>query len=78
MECGGDGLLSRGETITGIKHDKVTTETFAEGPDAVGSPRFAGFTAHICSDGHVTTALEWVSIYAKSASFRSKHPQNLQ
>lgn len=69
MECGGDSLLSWGETITGIKHDKVTTKTFAEGTNAVGSPGFAGLTSYICAEGHMTTILKWVSIYAKPASF---------
>lgn len=41
-------LLSRGETITGIKNDRVMTKTFAEGANAVGSLGFVGFTLHTC------------------------------
>lgn len=57
MECGTVRLLSQGETIMGIKHDRVMAETFAEGTVAVGSLGFIGFIIHMCANRYVTTPL---------------------
>lgn len=57
MECSGVRLLSQGETIMGIKHDRVMAETFAEGTIAVGSLGFIGFILHTCAKRYVITAL---------------------
>lgn len=44
MECFGVCLFSWGETIMGLRHDRVMTTTSAEGTDAVGhSEVFVGF-----------------------------------
>lgn len=41
---------SWGATITGIKDDRVTTKTFAEGTGAVSSLGFVGSTSHSCME----------------------------